>query len=312
MANYSHPSQLKPLLDELLADPGHIATFDAYQADNIVGENHIKVVDSIESLQGVRPNQYGMGSQDRRTSKITEGSPTPKGNTTLDSFDVLCAPFAFSEGISKMRGKSLAQVFGDVTEWLRDSAGHQVKLDVELELMNILKGNGSQASRTGSTAVNLATSTKYWDDYAATNHDPVKDLMDLQRLTGATELFLGKDIAQALQRSPIMIGDIQKTYIPLDQLIENLMGIGFGRVIVGHQPSQNGPKQFPLDLKYIHDGVAAMWSPGALKKYSFEAYQYDAYEDQDRRMDYVRAIETCTFKSPYAEAVGVFTNILKP
>lgn len=312
MANYQHPSQLKPLLDELLVDPAHMATFDAYQADNIVGANHIKPVPSLEGLQGVRPNQYNMAAADRRSSKVEPGGPTPKGNTKLDTFEVKCQPFMFAEGMSKLRGKSLTQVFGDISEWLRDSAGHQVKFDVETELMAILKGTGTQASRTGSTVENLATGTRYWDDYTATAHDPVKNLMDMQRKTGATRLFLGSNIAHALMRSPVMIGDINKTYIPQPQLIENLRGLGFDEVIVGHQPTQNGPKEFPLNLKYLHDGVAAMWSPGALKKYSFEAYQYDAWEDPDTRMDYFRAMETCVFKSPYAEAVGVFTNVLKP
>lgn len=312
MANYQHPSQLKPLLDELLNDPGHMATFDAYQADNIVGANHIKPVAGLESLQGVVPSQYTMAAQDRRPARMDLGGPTPKGNTKLDYFDVICELFGFAEGISKLRGKSLAQVFSDVTQWLRDSAGHQVMYEREQALMAILKGTGSAATRTGSTVENLATGTRYWDDYTNPAHDPVKNLLDLQRKTGATRLFLGSNIGHALMRSPIMIGDINKTYIPKSQLIENLRGLGFDDVIIGHQPTQNGPKEFPLALKYLHDGVAAMWSPGALKKYSFEPYQYDAFEDKDHRMDYVRALETCVFKSPYAEAVGVFTNALKP
>jgi hypothetical protein len=312
MPNYTHPSELKPLLDELLEDPGHKALFDAYQADRIVGDNHIKVVESLESLQAERKPQYGMASKDRRSSKVTPGAPTPKGNSTLESFEVECSPFMWAEGISKLRGRSLAQVFGAVMPWLRDLAGHQVKLDVEEELMLILRGDGNSADRTGSTSQDLATGTRYWDDYAATNHNPVKNILDMQRITGATEIFLGSDVAHALMQSPVMIGDVQKTWMPDSQLITNLMGMGFGRVIIGHQPSQDGPREFPLDLKYLHDGICAMWSPGALKKYSFEAYQYDAYEDQDRRTDFVRAIETCTFKAPYAESVGVFKNILKP
>jgi hypothetical protein len=313
MAGYSAAIE-GATLNTLLEDPAHMASFASYVADELVGTNHIEMVPQLDSLQRIKPLQQQMGNKDRRSSRVAQNAPTPKGNTTLADFRVICQEFRFAEPMSVPRGKSLNDFMTDVAGWLRDSAGHQVKIDVEDDLMAILRGNGTDALKTSATVQDLATGTKYWDGYANATHDPIKDIMIMQRRTGASEIFMGSDVALTLLRSPILTGSSAgggREFITYGQLIDTLNGIGFARVIIGNQFYQQGPKEYPSALKLLHDGVCAMWSPGALKKYSFEPYQYDSYQDPDTRQDYYRALETAVFKAPYKEAVGVFQNCLE-
>jgi hypothetical protein len=201
-----------------------------------------------------------------------------------------------------------------VVQFLRDSAGRKVLFAKEKRLMDMLRGNGLEAERRAVTTLNLATGSKWWDNYAGAAHSPKKDLMLMQRRTGATQLFLGDDVVLTLMFSPDFTGrdaGSGRTSISRDELIQQLNGMGFINVWYGSLFYQNAPAQLPLALKKLHDGIAAMWAPGAVKKYAFEAFQYDTYTVPDTRMDYYRALETAEFKAPYKESVGVFQNTLQ-
>lgn len=314
MSGLNTPTIGAATLNDLIVDQAHMSKFEAFQADNIVGARFIKPVNRLKTLVDYMPFQSGnIIVDDGRSSLVATDAPTPKGDTEMAQMPVRCQEHRFAQSLS-MAGKSLAEFWAEVQDLLRNRAGLRVKFDVEAQLMSILKNLGNSADFTAVTAEDISTAARKWNNYTGASHDPIDDIMDLQRRTGATRMFMGSDVAQALVRSPIITGSgagSGSEFVTYDKLIQTLQGIGFSDVIIGHQPAQGRAIELPPQLKFIHDGVVAMWSPGTIEKYQFEAFQYDSYLDPDRRKEYYRALETCCFRVPYAEAVGVFTNVLQ-
>lgn len=302
------------VLNDLIQDQAHMSKFEAFQAENIVGQSYIFPVERLTGLVDIVPFAVGqLAANEKRRSLVATDDPTPKGNTFLAQMPFKCNEYRFAEPLSKVAGQSIKSFFAEVIDMLRNRAGLRVKVDVELELMSILKGLGSVASYTGATVENISAASRKWDNYAGATHDPWADIVDLQRRTAASAIFIASDVNDALKRSPIFTGSSAgsgKEFLSNAQMIEILMGMGFGQVIIGHQPVNNRPVELPADLKWLHDGVVAMWSPGAIRMYKMEDYQYDVYFDEDRRKEYYRALQTSVFKVPYAEGVGVFQNVL--
>lgn len=313
MAGLNAPTVGAETLGDLITDTAHMSKFEAFQAERIVGAENIVTVERLRSNQDIAPLASGnIITDDGRSALVATDAPTPKGDTELAQMPVICKEYRFAESLS-FGGKSMAAFWAEVQDMLRNRAGLRVKLGTENELMAMLRGTGSAAAYTGVTVEDISAAARKWNNYTGASHDPIADIMTLQRRTGATKMFIASDVAQSLVRSPILTGaeaGSGRTFLSYGQLIETLMGVGFGEVIIGHQPANGRAVELPPQLKWIHDGVVAMWSPGAIKKFKFEDFQYDSYLDSDRRKEYYRALETSTYRIPYAEAVGVFTNVL--
>lgn len=311
MGSLNVPTIGAETLGDLLKDESHMTKFEQFRADEIVGATSMKTLSRIRADVDMIPFS-GTIVNEAISALVATDAPTPKGDAELDQMNVKALEYRYAMPLS-FAGKSMAEFWAEVVEWLRDGAGLRVKLAVEKQLMDILRGLGSAATRTGVTVVDIAAAGSKWNNYTGATHNPIQNIIDLQRRTGATRIFLGSDVAAALISSPILTGSAAgsgREYIYYPQLKEALGGIGFSDVMIGHLPTNPRPIELTPDLKYAHDGVVAMWSPGAIRKYTFEPFQYDSYVDEDRRKEYYRALETSVFKTPYAEAVGVFTNTL--
>lgn len=313
MANLNVATIGVEVLSDLISDPAHMAKFEQFRADEIVGAEFIRPVSRLRGQHDMFPLAVTL-PQDRanRPARRAPDAPTPKGDSRLDVLPYQCLESAFAHSLS-FEGKSMAEFWAEVQDMLRNLAGMQVKLEVEQQLMDIFRGLGTAADFTAVTAVDIAAAGSKWNNYVGATHDPIRDIMALQRTTGATKIFLGSDVSLALLRSPMLTGSDAGSgveYLNYAQLAQALNGIGFAEVMFGHLATNARPiEQAPL-LKYAHDGVVAMWSPGTIRKFEFEAFQYDSYVDKDRRKEYYRALETSCFRVPEATSVGIFTNVL--
>lgn len=300
-------------LGDLITDAAFMTKFESFRANTIVGSEFIRMVSRRDGQTDIFPLAVTLPQEDgTRRSKRAPGAPTPKGTSRLAVLPYACEEFAFAHPLS-IAGLSMAEFWGQVQDMLRNLAGMEVMLDVERDLMDILRGLGNAAEFTAVTVTDIAAAGSKWNNYIGATHNPVANLMTMQRATGATKLFLGSDVAQALLSSPVITGSDAGggvEFVPYARLAEILGGIGFSEVIFGHLAMNGAPmEQAPL-LRYAHDGVVAMWSPGAIRKYEHESFRFDSYIDQDRRNEYYRAIETSCFRIPEALAVGVFTSVL--
>lgn len=315
MAGMNTPTIPAAQVNELLQDEQHITKFEAFQAENIVA-GYITEVDRLAGYADMVPITMGaIGVDDPlRSSRVATDDPTPKGNTAMAQMPFVCNEYRFAEPLSQVAGQSLESFFNSVETMLQTRAGLRVKVDVEKEIINILKGLGSTATYTGATIEDISTTARKWNNYTGASHDPYGDLITMQVRTGATKLFLGLNVALALCRSPVFTGadaGSGANFLTIDGLRQVLAGMGFSEVIIGHLQVHGRAPELPYQLKDLHDGVAAMWAPGAIRMFRFEEFQYDSWVDEDRRKEYYRALQTSVFKVPYPQMLGVFQNVLQ-
>jgi len=303
------------LLDQLIKDSGHMANFDGFIAETLVGDANISEVEGLKILADIIPLEYGdLPVKDGvRSARVAHGAPTPMGNSKIDQMVVELIERRYAHPLTSLSRSSPTQMYRQLEELMRTKSGLQVKLDVEDELMNIFRAGGSSADNTGSTNTVVAAAAQ-WNNYVGASHDPIKDISDKMLLTGATKFFIGRDVAQALKGSPKFTGASAGSgteFLTDAQLIEKLLGLGFTDVWIAGKVFVNGRSpNLPAALSRFHNGIAAMWSPGAVRMFKFEDFQYDEYECEDARVTKYRALQTSVFKTPYAESVGTFTNIL--
>lgn len=308
-------SRTGAILDELIRDEAHMAAFSGFIAEALVGDGYIYEMDDISGLADIVPLEYGdIPTKDGvRTSLVAHDGPTPKGNSKIEQMKVVCNEHRYAFPLTQLSRSSTRLLYRQLEEMMRTRAGLQVKTDVELELLNIFRALGNPANNTGVTNTVVAAAAQ-WNNYTGLSHDPIKDISDKMLLTGSTKFLIGRDVAQALKGSPKFTGASAGSgteFLTDDELIEKLLGLGFDEVFIGSKTFVNSKSHnLPPSLSRIHNGIAAMWSPGAVRLYKFEDFQYDEFENRDERKDYYRALQTSVFKVPYAESVGTFTNIL--
>lgn len=313
MPGMNTPTIGSDVLNELITDQAHMSKFEAFLHDQVTA-GYTRQVERLSNLIDIVPLSSGVIAQNgTRSSKVATDAPTPKGNSKMDQIKFVCDEFRKAYPLSKVAGQSMSSFFQEVVDMLRDRAGVDVMTDVELEMLLIMRGLGSQANLTGSTVVDIAAAGSKWNNYVGATHDPWKNIMDLKRITGASEILIADDVALALMRSPIFTGASAgggTEFIGQPKLVEILSGMGFTRALIGHQKVNGRPIELPPQIQHLHDGVVAMWSPGAIRQYVLEPYQYDSWVSEDDRKEYYRALKTCKILVPYSESVGVFTNVL--
>lgn len=303
------------ILDELLRDEAHLAAFDGFIAETVVGEMNRRFLDDISALVDIVPVEYDAIpiNDGVRTALVAHDAPTPKGNSKIEQMPVRCNEYRFAHSLSSVGRSSTRALYRDLEELMRTKSGLQVKLGVEQEFLTIARAQGSQATYNGSDNTALITAQQ-WNNYAGAQHDPMKDLSDKMLATGASNLLIGRDVAQALKGSPKFTGSSAGSgteFLTDAELIEKLLGLGFGQVwIAGKSWVNNRTPNLPAQLSRLHNGIAIMWAEGAIREYVFEDFFYDEFTSADDRKDYYRAIQTSTFRVPYSQSVGTFTNIL--
>lgn len=303
-------------LSELLLDKAINTAFEGFVADLLVGPGNIKQVGRLSGTQDLVPIASGLlaDNSGSRPALVASGAPTPKGNMKLDLLTYLCNEYRFAFPIQDNIFTSAEQALGELQDLASKKAGLQVKLSVENELLNIFKNLGSSATFTGVTNTALVVG-KEWNNYDSVTSDPVADIIAKITATGATKMFIGRDVANALKQHPKFTGASAGSgveFLTDAQLIERILGLGLAEVwIAGRDFVNSRTLNLTPSTTRLHNGVAAMWSDGALVKYEMESFFYDIYDDKDTRKTYFRANETSVIKSAYAEAVGTFTNVLE-
>lgn len=300
-------------LAEMLIDQAHIAAFESFQADQLIGESNIFQVGRISGTIDRAPIELSASPNNTtRTAYVNPGDPTPKGNTKMDVLPYVVNEYRFANPMPQNIYESADAALSDLERLLRENSGRKVKVATENELLAIFRGQGSAANDTLATISNLAG--KEWNAYTDTDHDPIRDIEAAVLSSGASKMFLGKNIAAALKRSPILTGSTAGSgteYLTDAQLIEKLMGVGLSEVWIAGQDFYNTKSlNVPAVLARLHDNTAALWADGALVKARFEPFQYDQYEDRDTRQILFRALETSVVKVAYEQSVVAFTNIL--
>lgn len=295
-------------LAELLQDQSHKAKLETgFFGPQMIGEDNTHKVDRLKGSVDKAPLSLLTAPSDTvRTSLVMTDSPTPKGNAELDVLNYICNEYRFAMALNEVVYNSPDAALRELEQLLRLHAGARVKVDSERDLMNILNGT------SGSTPSSLTG--KEWNAYSDADHNPVKDILNVIALTGGGNMFLGRNVANALKQSPKLTGSTAGggvEFLTDAQLIEKLIGLGLANVwIAGYDFVNSRPLNLAPSVARLHDGIAAIWAEGAIHRFVREEFQYDMYEDKDTRKVYFRALETSCYESAYSESVVAFTNIL--
>jgi hypothetical protein len=313
MNGFDFLSLTTPQLSVLLEQ--HRGSFEAFLhnrfTDSIPVDAKRGTVDKLPLTQG------RMAADMPRVSKVGQKGNTPLGNSKLEQITYNCETFKFGETLGDVEGKNVRRVIPQISSILRDRAGLQVKFDVEADYLTIITGNGSALTNTLIDTTTLASGEGF-QDYGSATHDPLGVLKDMKRRTGGTRLILGYDVADALVQSPQVRNSISGTdagsagMVTYASLAGLLRQHGFTQVVIGEGEYHDGAKEFDFNQAWMHDGLCYVERPGNIAYMEHESFFYDAFRNDDRRIDVVRAIETSCFRVKYAEASECITNPLVP
>lgn len=300
-------------LSELLIDKNHIAAFEAFQAEALIGPANMRYVDRKDGTIDRAPIELSVADgSTARTAYVNAGDPTPKGNAKMDVLPFVCNEYRFAMPMPLNVYQSADTALRELERLFREGSGRKVKLASENELLTILRGTGTDANNTAATVVDLTG--KQWNAYSDADHDPARDIEAAVLSTGGSKFYAGKNVWSALKRSPILTGSSAGSgteFLTDAELSEKLMGLGLSEVwYAGHDFQNTKSLNVPAVLSRIHDNTAAVWGDGAIIKAVMEEFQYDTYEDQDTRQILFRALETSVIKVAYKQSIVAFTNIL--
>jgi len=301
------------LISEFLNDSVHLADFELFACGRIFPKIYVEKIlatREIETYESMLLNASG-----QRSSRVNPGDPTPMGSSEMTSMTFRLNENRFAFPMAQTIFSSSSAMTSYLEEKLRTKSGLQVKLDVESEFLLIARNQGTVANFQGVTNFAL-TNNQRWDNYADPAHNPLRQLSDHMVLTGANNLFLGRDVAQALKFSPFFTGAAAGsgvTGLSDGELLTKLYGIGFANVhIAGRDLVNSRAFRLPASTGTLHSRIAVMWADDAITEYILEGeeFYYDVYDDRDAKVTKLRAQQSSTLRIPYAQAVGTFTNIL--
>lgn len=310
MASFNVRSIGQAHLNELIQDQSHKANIEkGFFGTQMIGPDHTHVVTRLKGSVDKAPLSLLAAPGDTvRTSVVAPDAPTPKGNAKLDllNYEVNVMRYAYPLGQDVYDSADAA--LAELEKLLRNQAGACVKVDSERDLLQILNGT------TGATTASLTG--KEWNAPTDPDHNPVRDILAAISATGGGNMFLGRNVANALRESPKLTGSAAGSgteFLSDAQLIEKLMGLGLANVWIAGYDFVNGRAlNLAPQLSRLHDGIAAVWAEGAIHRFVKEEYNYDMFEDRDSRQTYFRANEISCYESAYSESVYAFTNILLP
>lgn len=301
------------IINEFLQDPAHMADFESFVCGRVFPKiyvDRINVSRDIETYESLLLNASG-----QRSGRVNPGDPTPKGSYEWTTMNFKLAEVRHSHPLPQTIFSSSSAATAYLEENLRKKSGLKTKLDIEAEFLKIARNQGTSAEWQAVTNVTLANGQR-WNNYSDPLHNPVKDLSDLMVQTASTNLFIGRDVAQALKFSPFITGSNAgsgKNDLSDGELLAKLYGIGFSNVyIAGMDLVNNRAFRLPAQTGQLHSKIAIMWADDAIQEYILEGeeFYYDMYEDRDAKTTFIRAQQTSTLRIPYAQAVGVFSNVL--
>lgn len=301
------------LLQEFLKDPAHVADFESFVCGRLFPKfyvDRINVSRDIETYESLILNASG-----QRSARVNPGDPTPKGSYEYTQMNFRLAESRFAHALPQTIFSSSSAMTAYLENVLRTKSGLRTKLEIENEFLAIARNQGTVANWQGVTNVAL-TNNQRWNNYADPAHNPLRDLSDHMVLTASTNLFIGRDVAQALKFSPSFTGSNAGSGtngLSDGELLAKLYGIGFSNVhIAGMDLVNNRAFRLPAQTGQLHSKIAIMWGDDAIQEYILEGqeFYYDLYEVPDEKTTYARAQQTSSLRIPYAQAVGTFTNIL--
>ena len=312
MAGFSIKSLGPSHMAELLEDKGHTTHFDSFVVDQLIGSDNIEMCDRPSGTIDVAPIELTTGEDSVRSALVAPGVPTPIGNAKVGVMSYVINEYRKAYPLPQNIYGSSDAALRALERLMRTKPGLDVKTALEKEILAIFRAQGSVADGTGSTAQSLTG--KEWNNISAPGHNPLKDILDAIELSGATKLFLGKNVANALKFSPKVTGSAAGSgteNVSDAQLIEKLLGLGLSEVwIAGHDWVNNRSLNLPGSLARLHASTAALWAEGSIVKRVLKPFQYDMTEDWSTQQVLFRATEHSVVKSVYPDSIIAFTNIL--
>ena len=312
MAGFNVKSLGPSHVAELLADKGHTTHFESFVVDRLIGEDNIELCDRQSGTIDVAPVELTTGEDSVRSALVAPGSPTPIGNSKMGVMAYTVNEYRKAYPLPQNTYGSADEALKALEKHMRLKPGLDVKTALEKEILAIFRAQGSVAEGTGSTATSLAG--KEWNAFADPDHNPLKDIQDAIDASGATKLFLGRNVANALKFSPKVTGSAAGSgteNISDAVLIEKLLGLGLSEVwIAGHDFVNNRSLNLPSSLSRLHNNTAALWAEGSIVKRVLTPFMYDQSEAWSEKQILFRASEESVVKSVYPDSIVAFTNIL--
>lgn len=272
-------------------------------------------VDRMSGVSRRLPLQQGrIAAKGSRRSKVGTGGQTPQGHVKDDLIPFSCDEFRFKEGINEVRKKEVEDYMNDVDGLLRDRCAFTVLLDGELDLHDVLLGDGVNSSvNHQSTITEVLDNADRFSDPAS---KPVNIIAKgIRRLGKGCELFMGWDVAYWMSFHPQFTNVNAGTgseFIGFDQVIAKLKSMGISRVHIGGQEFQDNPREFSFQQGFMHDGVFCLNQPGNIRQIVFEELFYDSYEIEDTRDAYVRALRTTVAQVQFEDSTIAYKNAIDP
>jgi len=310
----------QPVLDELFAE--HRATFDQfiYRRPELFPVKPVNVTKGTAPVMELQQGRVGAVNPSRAT-RVAKGQPTPKGNSEMSTRPYVIKHDKWAEGLNEITAVEAEEYTMELEEILKDRCGFNVLTTKELDLEALLKGQGVADEGTDVQTRILGTTEKFnyygtvgndWVDYSDVDAIITKMVRDSG---GGNVCIMGRDVADALRRHPQLTSRNAGQGVEIigyDELLDNLMGMGLDRVIIGRHYYHDGSREVAYDQAEFFSGTFAVFRPGAIKRFiqSGRDLRYDSFDDIDTEDTYLRARESSNFWVPIPENVQVLTTIL--
>lgn len=292
---------LTPIVNGFLED--HKADLSSYLVDQVCRP---EPVDDPKGIIERWETPVEMASEEGTTSKHAPGTSTPKGNTKLGGVAYQVDSFSWAEPINHLAKKAL-QSRKSAFSRLTGRSAHQVKKDGDKLLASILKVNGTAALSQDITAKAAGTA---WDNALGTPITNIDDvILALRGAQSGLICIAGWDVLLDLTKNPQMINHADKEFVGVDDVIKTIMSRGIGRVYVDYNPVNNNAANQARDYRGILDGCFYVGTRDNLVMPYMNPLAMDVYEDEDARIQYLRAAQDMTIVREYKEHGFGFTGI---
>lgn len=302
MAGFDLGTLSPQLLDEMLQD--HMTSLEPLLAF----EQWTKVKD-VSTRAGTMKKwgtPIAIPSAGHRTSKVAPGSPTPRGNTSLDGISYKCDEYKWGEDIEEGEEKEL-QTLDDVSEDLVGASAKKILRDFNADIADMLLGNGTSANDQDLTEKAVSNA---WDTASGT---PIDDIDEgLLALRGAEiDIFMGYDIAQILSKNSQITGDAAgsgKEYIRFQAMVSELISRGASRVIIDGSVQQDSERNFARSYAGVYDGVFTLGIRNNIRVMRFKQLMQKILIDDDRDVKTYKAIMSACSRREYKEHTYYYTG----
>lgn len=262
----------------------HESDFAAYMFDRITveGEFDGTVNGAIRRVE----SPLGMFSDGGRDAKHAAGAPTPKGEVAMGTITCALDPYSWAEPINHLAKKE-AEKIPDLVAKLAKASGHMVMGSLDKEAARIMLGGGDAAT---SDNLDVYTAAAAWDVIATDARADLEAMVD--KLRGGSQglkFICGWDVLRDLSKNTSMINNTDKKVLRIQDLFDEIQGIGFDEVIADYTVSQDGARTARRNYKGLFKGLAAATTGGNLLRADLGPLVYDIYENKDTRTWYFRA-----------------------